>query len=364
MLIRVLKHLLPWILFLLLMNNENLGLTWGMFSRESGSIFVPLAYGTAFGAVIFYLNIYYLIPQYFSKGIKVQYWLVSFLLFLGISILEFGCDVFVLVKQNHEQLRMRLSESSTTDVLYWAMVVFLNTITANLACWVFAFAYKFPKDWLKNERQKHQLEQDKLRSELDFLKAQINPHFLFNGINSIYHLIGVDNDSAKNTLLRFSGLLRYQLYDCEVNYVSLEKELDYISNYINIEEIRKGEDAIFMFDVPHIDDNDMLSTYKIAPLLITPFLENAFKYLSHYSNRNKNFIKLDLQISESGILNMHLSNTYDNLYKIKEESNGGIGLENVRRRLGILYPDGKHELVITNSDNIFSVNLILNLTND
>jgi len=358
---KIIKHLIPWSLFIALMNSESVGLAWGMFSRENGSILVPLMYGTAFGAVIFYLNIYYLIPKYYNNGGKLKYWLLGFVVFFGISLLEAGIDAIVLIKQNRDQLIMHLSESSNDDLMAWAIIVFMNVITSNFVCWIMAFAYKFPKDWLRNERQKHQLEQDRLRSELDFLKAQINPHFLFNGINSIYHLIGVDNEIAKSTLLQFSGLLRYQLYDCSVNYISLEKELNYIGNYIKIEEVRKGEDAIFTFNLPNIDEHESLKKYRIAPLLITPFLENAFKYLSHHSNKNKNFIKLDLTVSEDAILKMHLTNSYEGAFKLKDESIGGIGLVNVKRRLALLYPEGKHELQINHTENTYSVNLTLNL---
>lgn len=357
-------HVLVWLAFVFLMNSKPLGLAWGMFSREEGSIFLPLFYGTAIGAFIFYFNVRILIPNYFSKNKKIKYLLYAFLLFLGASMIETIMDLIVLVNKNYELVSVKLKEAPLSEFINWIIVIFLNVITANLVCWIFAFAYKFPIEWVKSERQKNELEKDKLRSELDFLKAQINPHFLFNGINSIYHLIGEDNAMAKSTMLQFSGLLRYQLYDCSVNYISIEKELDYINNYINIEKVRKGEDAIFTFNLPNVDDVPMLKKFKIAPLLITPFLENAFKYLSHFSNRDKNFIKLNLNITKAGILTMDLSNSYDDTFKIKKDSSGGIGLENVKRRLQILYPDKKNNLKITASGNVFLVNLMLNINED
>jgi len=169
---------------------------------------------------------------------------------------------------------------------------------------------------------------------------------------------------AKDTLLKFSGLLRYQLYDCSINYISIEKELIYINNYINIEKVRKGEDAIFTFNLPDVNNNKAVKSCKIAPLLITPFLENAFKYLSHYSNRDKNFINLELVFLDDNILSMTLSNSYDSSFKIKKDSVGGIGLKNVKRRLNLLYPDKKHTLEITTTENIFLVELMLNLNED
>ncbi|MFC2101523.1 sensor histidine kinase [Bacteroidota bacterium] len=224
-----------------------------------------------------------------------------------------------------------------------------------------SFAYRIPKDWIKSEQQKRQLEQDKLRSELDFLKAQINPHFLFNGINSIYHMIGIDADAAKETLLQFSGLLRYQLYECSEEFISLPKELAYISNYLNIEEVRKGEDAMFTFDLPKDGSSSSLGNYKIAPLLISPFLENAFKYLSHHSDRKMNILFFKMEIHEPGILTMTLKNSHDPKIKTHYHGAGGIGLENVKRRLSILYPDGKHDLKIEQDNEMYRVELMIKL---
>ncbi|WP_422080020.1 sensor histidine kinase [Ulvibacterium sp.] len=361
---RVIVHSFVWIIFILLINHETLDLEWGVFDRKDGSLIIPLFYGTALGALIFYLNIYSFIPQFFGKGDKKRYWLLASATLLGVSILEAIFDIIYVVSQNYELAKMQIMQGSKGLLFEWLFMIFASSIIPNASCWILSFAYRLPKDWLLSEKQKGQLEKDKLRSELDFLKAQINPHFLFNGINSIYHLIGEDNTLAKNTLLQFSGLLRYQLYDCSVNYISLEKELGYLKNYITIEKVRKGEDAIFTFTIPKIEENPDVRKYKIAPLLISPFLENAFKYLSHHSDKEKNHITLELAIQENGFLNMKLSNTFDDTFKIKKDSTGGIGLENVKRRLNLLYPNEKHRLQITSQKNRFLVDLKLDLNED
>ncbi len=361
---KLIIHVIVWVLFILLLNNKTFDLEWGAFDRKGGSLLIPLLYGIAFGAFIFYINTNYYIPKYFGKEKKSKYWLLATLLLLGVSVLETIIDVVYLVYQNYELAKVQFKEESITALFPWLFMVLVSAFIPNILCWILAFAFRLPKDWIISERQKNQLEKDKLSSELGFLKAQINPHFLFNGINSIYHLIGEDDAMAKNTLLQFSGLLRYQLYECSVDYISIEKELDYINNYINIEKVRKGEDAVFTFKLPNVKDNSIIKKFKIAPLLISPFLENAFKYLSHFSNREKNFITLNLTITKAGILTMDLSNSYDNTFKIKEDSSGGIGLENVKRRMQILYPDKKHQMNISKDGNIFLVNLILDINED
>ena len=360
---KITVHIVIWLVLVLLLNSKTFDLSWGAFDRSHGSLILPLLYGTALGAFIFYINIFKLIPKHFGKKNKQYLW-IAFGWFIGVTLLEMLLDIVVLLTENAGLAGQHFKQASTADISLWFFMVFVSAFVPNLACWILAFAYRLPKDWILAEKQKSQLEKDKLQSELDFLRAQINPHFLFNGINSIYHLIGDDDTMARNTLLQFSGLLRYQLYDCSVNYISLEKELQYIHNYINIEKVRKGEDAVFNFSLPEIENNSTIASFKIAPLLITPFLENAFKYLSFHANREKNCIDLDLEIMQSGILNLKLVNSYDHTIKRGEKSSGGIGLENVKRRLDILYSDGKHRLEVSDAGDKFIVNLMINLNED
>lgn len=359
--IKIVLHSIVWFSLVVLLNSKTFDLSWGGFDRSNGSLFIPLLYGIAFGAFIFYLNIYRLIPKYFGKKKSKKYLWIALGWFLGISLLEMALDVVVLITENLELAKQSIKQESTTSISLWGFMIFVSAIIPNLGCWILAFAYRLPKDWIMAEKEKNQLEKDKLKSELDFLKAQINPHFLFNGINSIYHLIGEDDDIAKKTLLQFSGLLRYQLYDCSVNSISLEREVTYISNYMHIEKVRKGEDVMFQLELPQFEENPIYSNYKIAPLLFTPFLENAFKYVSFYSNREKNFINLNLKITDSGILHFTLSNSFDDTLKRNEISVGGIGLNNVKRRLNLLYPNEKHQLNITEYNNVFLVKLMINL---
>ncbi|UJH69190.1 sensor histidine kinase [Allomuricauda sp. SCSIO 65647] len=353
---RLIVHSLSWLGFVFLMSSKAVDLTWGFFARSEGSIFLPVLYGTVFGAIIFYGNYYYLIPKYFSQRKKWKYWFFAVGSLLVVCAIESLVDILVLIQKHGLQEK---NSDGSEDFGAFATLVFANTLTANLACLIFSFAYRFPKDWIRNEKQKNQLEKDKLRSELDFLKAQINPHFLFNGINSIYHLIGSNNELAKHTLLQFSGLLRYQLYECNVDFISLQKELEYLKNYVNIEEIRKGEDAVFSIDFPDMSDNQFKGL-KIAPLLISPFLENAFKYLSHNSERERNYVNIALGVT-GNVLHIFIENSTDPKLKKKPESEGGIGLVNVKRRLALMYPNDKHQLTISSEDRKFQVELILSL---
>ncbi|HNP97695.1 MAG TPA: histidine kinase, partial [Bacteroidia bacterium] len=197
------------------------------------------------------------------------------------------------------------------------------------------------------------LEKEKISAELGFLKAQINPHFLFNSLNNILFQIDKSNKDARETLLKFSEMLRYQLYECSSDYIEIEKELHYIKNYIEIQMLRKTDRYKCTFTV-----SDSVKNFSLAPLLLTPFIENAFKYISNHSN-GKNEISISMDYKE-GEFSFHICNDKDQSTVIEIHENKGIGLANVRRRLDLLYPD-KHSLEIRNESGQFSVAMKMNI---
>ena len=135
-------------------------------------------------------------------------------------------------------------------------------------------------DRIQTQQQLGLLEKERIKNELDYLKAQINPHALFNSLNTIYGHIDKNNQVARNILLQFSELLRYQLYDCGAEKVSLEKEIDYIKNYVAFQRLRKDEKLVVNFQIENIETG-----LKIAPLLLVVLIENAFKFVSSFSDK-------------------------------------------------------------------------------
>lgn len=188
---------------------------------------------------------------------------------------------------------------------------------------------------------------NQLETELKYLKAQINPHFLFNGLNTIFGFIDKNNQQAKDALLQFSDLLRYNLYEADVDKIDLGKEVGYIENYVAIQKAKSDSNLKIDLNVT-IGNNGV----KIAPLLFLPFVENAFKYVSR-DEQDNSAIRISITY-ENDIITFECENSFED---VATEAKG-IGLENVKRRLDLLYKDA-HELFIWNRRNVWLVKLNL-----
>ncbi|HET9823975.1 MAG TPA: histidine kinase [Chitinophagaceae bacterium] len=230
--------------------------------------------------------------------------------------------------------------------------LFLNSFT-NIFIWVICLvAGKIIIDRIRFQKYVDLVEQDKVKNELDFLKAQFNPHFLFNSINSIYGNIDKGNSSARNMLLTFSDMLRYQLYECNTDSISIDREVNYIRNYVALQQTRNAENLVV--DLELADD---LKGFTVAPLLFTAFIENAFKYVSHHEHK-ENRVEISLSRKVDSLI-FRAFNTKEKNYNGQVAlSHGGIGIANVKRRLELLYPY-KHELAMNRNDTSYEVLLKL-----
>jgi LytS/YehU family sensor histidine kinase len=202
------------------------------------------------------------------------------------------------------------------------------------------------------ERSQKELEREKLNSELALLKNQISPHFFFNTLNNIYSLISINSEDAKNAVLKLSKLMRYLLYESENGDTRLSSEIDFMNNYIDLMKLRMSEKVSLSANFPS-DYTDI----SLPPLLFIPFIENAFKHGVSY--RGKSFINIKMSINKDSIS----FSSVNSLGKTADENGRkqpGIGLDNIRKRLNLLFP-GRHELKITQSENEYLVNLTIKL---
>ncbi len=203
------------------------------------------------------------------------------------------------------------------------------------------------QEWLKSEEVKKEVETEKLNTELSFLKSQINPHFFFNTLNNIYSLAVIGSEKTAPAIMKLSAIMRYILTDTNSDTVPLENEVNFIKNFIDLQLVRLTDKVTVNFNTEGV-----ISSQQIAPLLFIPFVENAFKY--GVSTKENSVITILITATENTVL-LKTSNT------IVKADNGildttGIGINNVKRRLDLLYA-GKHNLVISNNGNNFFITL-------
>lgn len=294
-----------------------------------------------FITIDYYSTIYFIIPK-FLKRRKYGWFVLSTVCLIAVSaffraVIAREMSLYIFINAPKMDFGTVYS-NSVVNIFIWVELIIVG---------------KLIFDRVYNQQQLELMEKERIKHELDFLKAQINPHALFNSLNSIYGHIDKKNQVARNILLQFSGLLRYQLYDSMVDNISLEKEVEYIRNYVAFQKIRK--DDSLAVDVC-IDVQD--SGYTIAPLLLVILIENAFKFVSNHSDdQNKIVIKL---MVKNNIFTLHLSNTTAHTSVSSAPNPGGIGLVNLKRRLELLYP-GKYEINLNRQDSYYEADLKIEL---
>jgi len=293
-------------------------------------------------ALMVYLTNYLLIPKLLYKSRYFWFGLSFIAMILISSIVKMNILAHVM---NAPQL-LDLSGNLKTRIY--------DNIIPHFFLVMAGAAFKLMFDYTKMQQHMVEMAREKAEAELNFLKSQINPHFLFNSLNSVYFLIDKNNVEARGALHKFSDMLRYQLYEMNDDRVSVEKEIQYLEDYIDLQKLRKDDNYLIEFNC-----SPDVKGFSIEPLLLIPFVENAFKHISHHKDQ-VNFIKLYFTMAK-GEFNFRIENSKEAVEKITEK-HSGIGLANVKRRLALLYPD-KHRLKISNGIDIFSVALELKIIN-
>jgi two-component system, LytTR family, sensor kinase len=294
-----------------------------------------------FVAANYYFNIYFTIPKFLYQKKYISFFIsllagIAFTALLRVPLATYLNEHYFFVGKPQP----RFAE------------LFLNSLL-NIFIWtVCIVAAKLMADRMRIQRNLDEMAREKEKAELDFLNAQFNPHFLFNSINLIYGHIEKQNAVARNMLLTFSDMLRYQLYDCSSNSILIEKEMSYIRNYVALQKARKEESLTVNLC---IDEN--VKGFVIAPLLFIAFIENAFKYVSN-SDEKENCVKIFFQRQNDMLIFRSCNSKEPD--KDNHIEHKGIGISNAKRRLGLLYPK-KHELTINDSKDFYEVILKLQL---
>ncbi len=295
-----------------------------------------------------YSLIYYVVPKFVVKGRYLESGMLVLLLFFIVA-----CMSALLGKYLLPFLRFHFFSIAYDNFVNNSFLLFLLAgLRGAITIGGLAAAIKLMKYWYIKEQRNLQLEKENMESQLQLLKAQIHPHFLFNTLNNIYSFTQTTSPAAAKMVTGLADLLRFILYEGAQPLVTLNKELKMIEDYINLEKIRYGNKLELHLDLP-AQTNDLL----IAPLLLLPLVENCFKHGT--SNvLEQPWIHLQVSIKNNQLQMKLLNGKTNNPATI---SNGaGIGIKNVQQRLSLLYP-GKHELTITCEEEVFIVNLKLEL---
>ena len=298
-------------------------------------------YQAAFNAAILNVPII-MVATYFHIFVTFEKFLLKkkyglFALSLGLSLVVFG---FLRRVVNFYMIMSVLYPTKATN-LYYLPKITIDAVNVHLFVGLGIMIYSIRK-WAEQRHINEELMKEKVAAELSLLKSQVQPHFIFNTLNNIYMLSLKNSPQTSDMIYRLSALLSYMLYDTKRQYIEIEKEIDYVKNYINLEKIRYGE----RFDVQLNVFNNVRGVH-VTPLLFLPLVENAFKH--GVSNAVKDsWIHIDISLKK----NMLIFKIENSVIKEKNVSNGfgnGIGLENLKRRLEILYPN-RHELKVMNDD--------------
>ncbi|MBO0935873.1 histidine kinase [Fibrella sp. HMF5335] len=289
--------------------------------------------------------IYWLIPRYLYPG---RYgWLLVNILVLGLLT---SLTSAMLAEYLVNPLRLQTGGPKVVSSFSFAIIAGMR---GGITVGGFAASIKLAKDWYLKQQAYQQIGREKLKAELQLLKAQIHPHFLFNTLNNLYALTLRQSEQSPAVVLKLSELLSYMLYDCNAAEVPLDKEIQFMRNYIGLEQLRYGD---------RLDMSVTISSnypqQTIAPLLLIPFLENAFKHGTS-EQLEQAWMHVDLTVQEE-TLKFKLINSRETT-EHEADYVGGIGLENVKKRLQLIYAD-RYSLHITAEDETFMVVLTLALS--
>ncbi len=308
------------------------------------SMLFPLSIATTY-----FIN-YYLIPRFLFTKTYPRFILFSFYTLVISVWLELLISLSVFAFFGNYQI-YKMDPASFDAVLLFVGLYFIIIVATAIK--LVQRSLQIQKNNAELHKKRFETELKLKEAELKLLKAQIHPHFLFNTLNNLYGLTLEKSDEAPDLVLRLSEILDYILYRCNEKQVLLLEEINNLVNYIEIEKVRYSDKLNLELNFPNISEN-----LKIAPLILLPFVENAFKH-GVSKSAGITYIKIQLKIEGKNLI-FNIDNTKNLIVNSNEKYTKGIGLANVTKRLELMYPE-HYTLAIDNENEHFSVNLSLNL---
>lgn len=331
--LKILIHAIYWIVFSMFSMVISLGEASGDW-KNIKNLTPHFLINLFWAAIIFYLFYFYFI-RFFEKKQFAKYLVFSILSSISLTLMLMPLHTFFYPQFEVFNYKYIVPPMAGTFII------------AQCGSLVKGF-----ENWFTDIQLKNELDAKNLRNELELLKSQINPHFLFNSLNNIDSLIRTSPENASTSLITLSEMLRYMIYETRTDNVPLNKEIVYIKNYIQLQQLRFRDKEYIRVTYPEICEG-----IQIAPMILIPFIENAFKYA--YNQGKLPVIEIAMQCKD-GTLHFSCSN-YCKQEKSDDENTSGVGLENVKRRLELLYPSN-YQLAIFDENYVFKVELTIQLT--
>jgi two-component system LytT family sensor kinase len=335
--VSVFLHILFWVVLFLMPSlfrpRENNGPQHP--TAETTRFFYQYLINYSFWILLFYINSYVLMPFFINRKKYIKYLLSLVPVLFVLSLLNW-LSVKLLFPANHFNINL-------------FAFFFLFPCFFILAC---SIAFTMFSDKLRADRLANEKETENLKTELAFLRSQVSPHFMFNVLNNMVSLARKKSDQLEPSLFKLSSLLRYMLYETDEEKVLLEREVEYLQSYIDLQLQRFGSKVKVNLVIDNFERNCF-----IHPMLLIPFVENAFKHGTGFKSNSE--INIGLTVKDR-LLQFTVSNYYDSSVVQVKDKTSGIGLQNVKRRLNLLYKN-QHSLVINSKDNFFTVTLQINL---
>lgn len=329
------RHLLFLIFFFFLLYSARF---WHSYS--GGYEYLVLLFVYAAIIIMVYINIYILVPYFFFKTQYLSYLVLLVILgVVGLNFIGYGLRTF-FADFRIDDLRNENEKGGIYEGVLMCIPIIMTTTTVKLL-----------QKWISDNQRINELSNLTLNMELNELRNQINPHFLFNMLNNVKALIRTDPAKASVVIVKLSEFLRYQLYENSAEKTLLTSEIDFLSNFLNLEKIRREH---FTFDIKTESENRTINTTFIPPNLFTTFVENAVKHSVDISGK-ESYVKINISI-EGQNLYFTCINSRDPNYIISDKKNSGLGLANIKRRLELLYND-TFDLKINSEPKEYTVHL-------
>jgi LytS/YehU family sensor histidine kinase len=293
---------------------------------------------TLLNIFVFYA-IYYVIPNFLR--FRRKWFVFPFVILLAavISVIRLPVELA------YWKYLVKLPASELQFQYEWIW----GTLKYSLIISIYAMLIRFSIDWFDSQKYKDELIKERQASEIALLRSQVNPHFLFNTLNNIYSLVYAKSDEAPEAVMKLSGIMRYMLYDSNTDFVEINKEIEYINSFIELQQLRITQKGFVEITV-----NGFMENRTIAPMLLIPFVENAFK---HCEKSHVPGIIIQLTLEPERLI-FTVENYIKSINQAVVDDSGGFGLDNIKRRLGLLYHE-KHELKISTSDDKFKIELTI-----